>query len=406
MDILSYLTELIKSRKEVGIPGLGTFYKKKSPGRYDAEKSSFVPPIYVLDFTSEVKEHMYLTDYVSRQANISADNAAFQVDQFALGIIQKLENGEEAPLGDLGVFTKSSQGLAFIPQRNINIDHNFYGLPDLKDISPASAEQTSDLNQAGSVVIEEENEVSDDQPVYEEIAELKEIEPVKPVIKIETPEGIDESQPEYPVPQEEKVVENVWKFESPGSSVIPESTYAYESSTEEPTGMPTYLKVIIAGTVVFAAAIALYFLKPELFNDYVNSSNSTEEQSAPLVSDTIARDSTAYADSIANANLVPADAALDTLQDSVITQPIDTAISYEIIAASLLNQKEADNFLRQMERKGIPAKVANMPGRRVKISIGTFTDEAKAKEQLRLLKETTKIPGIYIYTNKHTNNNK
>ena len=406
MDILLYLTELIKSRKEVGIPGLGTFYKRKSPGRYDTKKSSFVPPSYVLDFTTEVKEHVLLSDYISKKANIGTDNAVFQVDQFAQEITRKLENGEIASFGELGILSKSPNGLVFSPQPNSSIDSNFYGMPDLAEVSPRSEDQLSDLTETDAIDVQEEKSTLDDQPVYEEIAELRIAEKIVPAISIETPEGMENSEPEYPVQEEEKIVENVWKFEQAVPATAPETISVFENIDEEPTGMPIYLKIIIAGTIVFAAIIALYFLKPELFEKYTNGNNITEKPAPPIVSDSIPNDSTAYADSVAKAGLVPADAAIDTLKDTVATQPIDTAISYEIIAASLLNQKEADNFLRQMERKGIPAKVANMPGRRVKISIGTFTDEEEAKEQLQLLKKTTKIPGIYIYTNRHTNNNK
>ncbi|WP_448635674.1 HU domain-containing protein [Pedobacter panaciterrae] len=67
MDILSYLTELIKTRKEVGISGLGTFYKKKSPGRYDVETHSFLPPSYTLAFAEENRESQSLIAYISKK---------------------------------------------------------------------------------------------------------------------------------------------------------------------------------------------------------------------------------------------------------------------------------------------------------------------------------------------------
>ncbi|WP_432711945.1 hypothetical protein, partial [Pedobacter sp.] len=50
MDILSYLAEVIQANKEVGVPELGTFSKKKLPGRYDAALHSFLPPSLQLAF--------------------------------------------------------------------------------------------------------------------------------------------------------------------------------------------------------------------------------------------------------------------------------------------------------------------------------------------------------------------
>ena len=65
MDILLYLSELLETRKTVGIVGLGTLYKKKSPGKYDAEKHAFIPPSYSLAFSSEIKEQEELANFIS-----------------------------------------------------------------------------------------------------------------------------------------------------------------------------------------------------------------------------------------------------------------------------------------------------------------------------------------------------
>ena len=81
------------------------------------------------------------------------------------------------------------------------------------------------------------------------------------------------------------------------------------------------------------------------------------------------------------------------------------ALRFEIIAASLANRKEAENFLAQMKKRGFPAKIADLPGKRLKITLGTFTDEASAKKQLESLRVSTKIPDIYILPVKHTNTN-
>jgi hypothetical protein len=56
MEILQYIAELIQSQKEVGIIGLGTIFKKKSPGRYDTATQSFLPPSYRVAFKTELTE--------------------------------------------------------------------------------------------------------------------------------------------------------------------------------------------------------------------------------------------------------------------------------------------------------------------------------------------------------------
>lgn len=133
MDILSYLTSLIKTRKEVGIPGLGTIYKKKSPGRYDAETHSFLPPSYVLEFTEEIRESDALINYISKQRNISADASSYYVEKFAEDIHKELQENHEASLHPLGTLSDASGQLEFKADTAQNFGFDFYGMPALKD---------------------------------------------------------------------------------------------------------------------------------------------------------------------------------------------------------------------------------------------------------------------------------
>jgi len=113
MEISSYLAELIRTRKEVSVSGLGTFFKKKSPGRYDVKSHSFLPPTYTLDFTTEVKEDTGLADYISSKKNISTDSATYYVEQFSEHVRNQLSEQEHAVLPDLGSLTISSGLVVF-----------------------------------------------------------------------------------------------------------------------------------------------------------------------------------------------------------------------------------------------------------------------------------------------------
>lgn len=475
MDILSYLTTLIKTHKEVGIPGLGTIYKRKSPGRYDVDTHSFLPPSYTLGFTSDLKEQVLLTDLISKKRNISVDAATYFVEQFAQHTLDELSTHQESDFGELGTFSTASGSLTFIPKQESNLGFDFYGLPTLKAAPDSdkfeieeeeSAAQTEELtvdvpatqvteeqlelenNNADlgdgtenidtedlpsdeillshldstelpleeqkeenhQVQAEETEQLNDEQPVYEEIAEvIVPIEiagkPLPPVI--ETEERLNE--PEEPVTILEKA-------EPEGSG-----HFALDYSDQQKSGIPLYLKIIIGIVGLAILTGVIYMAKPELFNrilkqpanaPVVKADTTLAKHHEQLIADSLAR-----VDSIRRSNekaIIAADSAKDSLatknvvpvQAKPIATPTEHEISYEIIAASLLNQKEADNFLADMKRKGIPAKVADMPGRRVKISIGSFADEETAKKELEILKKTTKIPGIYIYKVRHTNNPK
>ncbi len=464
MDILSYLTTLIKTHKEVGIPGLGTIYKKKSPGRYDINTHSFLPPSYSLSFTSDLKEQSLLSELISKKKNISLDSSTYFIEQFSQNILDELSSHQESDFGDLGTFSTSSGSLTFIPKQDTNLGFDFYGLPQLKTepdtdkveipeekpIITETPEVTKDeeiiaapqkvelpvnpeslLTETPQVTEEqlelennnadlsdgtEKVDANDEQPVYEEISEVVHPIPTPNVPTppvVETPEQIVESFGEL---QDVKPALNTDQPKE--NTVQPEEVqFTLDYTDAEKSGMPTYLKVISALAILAVLAGVLYLAKPDLFEGAVNKpaikQQSVIPESTPIAQDIeqIRLDSIAHADSLRISN-EKAILAADSARDSIAKVKPGTVIAsgpeytFEIIAASLRDQKEGDKFLADMKARGIPAKVANMPGRRVKISIGSFTDEEAAKKELEVLKKTTKIPGIYVIKVRHTNNPK
>lgn len=157
MDILQYLIELLKTRKQIGIEGLGTLYKKKTPGRYDAETHSFLPPSYTLEFTADVLEHTNLAQYIQNKRGISEDSAKYFISQFVSEIHNGLQQGQYS-LENLGVFTKENGQLNFAPSQNINTGFDFFALPAV----------TAELPKVDTPVKEKEETTEEQKDLAEE----------------------------------------------------------------------------------------------------------------------------------------------------------------------------------------------------------------------------------------------
>ena len=160
MDILSYLATLIQTNNEVGVPGLGTFVKKKSPGRYDAGLHAFLPPSYQLAFQLEVTETALLAEYVGEQHNLSEASAVYHIDQFVLKIKQELDEHLEADVSPLGRLMLSGRLITFLPNDQLSLGHQFFGLPTV-----AEAIATPVVEETAVPVVEEQPTTVDEERV-------------------------------------------------------------------------------------------------------------------------------------------------------------------------------------------------------------------------------------------------
>lgn len=484
MDVSIYINELLKSHKQVGITNLGTFFKKKSPGRYDAETHEFLPPSYILDFTTEVLEEYTLLNYISKQRGISTGSSQYFINQFVESIEQNLAEQQEAEIENIGKLVQKNNVIEFEPAQAINFGFDFYGLPPVKDVQPKTTEteltsieqkeppfeinkpieKALDINTIETVVpdeleiyneinplnpqpaehIQEENlpaktneeevheEISEvittskeqtpeetipneDDEVFEEISEinepsLKNIEVLVAAPLIEDSESASSSEIDN---INSEISEKPEYFKSAPEIIEPHTSnngnHNIQPECEEYKPKTSlFIKILIGILIVLAAGAIAYFIQPEFFNNLIQKNIKAE---APIQVQSQATqknlktetDSLALADSIVqNAKKagLQVDSARDSLTATVQKLPLNTT-TFEVIGASVLNQKEADDFIATMKTKGIPAKVVEKkPGNRIKISIASFnTDEAARKERLNLEKQLN-IKGLYIYTNK------
>jgi len=474
MDILSYLSELVQTRKFIGVAGLGTLYKKKLPGRYDAETHSFVPPSYTLQFTPEIKEDTVLADFISKKRNVSADTANYFINEFSEGLLKELNEQQKANLGDLGKLVKTNGQLIFEPAEKLSYGFDFYGLPSItaeKENNELVIPEQDQHELAAEEILPETPFVEEpitEEPFMEEIAAEEWIkdeqlskEEEKLIERQVLPEPEDEPTLESVVADNEIIEENpgdnknnieatdeaavkdeeqlraeidtlnfyrskaplekpsveeheevIWNLNTTNPKITAEAEKIEETTenvypiteAEENKRTPLYLKIILGLLILVVVLATAYFVKPEWFNGLTGYNAAPVQKVQPKKVAPI--DATDYATANAPAKpdtLSTVNPVTDTLASKTATvkTPADSVITYEIIGASMHDQKEADGFIAQMKKSGIKAKVVtNMSGKRLKMSIATLKDEESAKKELDRLSKKLKIEGIYIYRNK------
>ncbi|RZL50403.1 MAG: hypothetical protein EOP00_04560 [Pedobacter sp.] len=401
MDILLYLTELLQTRKTVGIVGLGTLYKKKLPGKYDADKHEFIPPTYALAFKTIVEEQEELANFISEQRNISVDSANYFISEFAERIQGELAEQKEASLQPLGKLSLSNDEINFIPSEENKVGFEFYGLPNLTEIN--KEEQTSlvaddhilekieeenkleeeNPGQETEEQIEENVLVNDEQEVYDEITEARppektyhQLNDLPPVI--ETVEDEDKEEPiqEIAIPQQEVFVE--------------------ETIEEEPkSGMPFFMKFLIAFLILVALGAVVYFINPQFFNNYFNQNFADNQKTVikAVPKDTLATNlGSTNADSIAKNNdlvKLTTDTAATTIDSSKVT-------IYEVLVSAVATDRKADKIIGNLNKEGVKAKKIKLSKTMINISAGSFLTNEEALKYRDSLRVKLKNQGIYI----------
>jgi len=408
MDIISYLLELIESRKTVGVTALGTFYKKKIPGRYDSESHTFLPPRHEIAFTNEVQGDEELARFISEKRNISVDAAHFYINEFVDSIQSHLAEHQLALIAPLGELKLENNQLVFFPSSGEFAGFDFYGLPKVDAGIAESAVQPVDEESAAPVPVPQEIHAEepepveqieqDDQPVQEEISEAPVHVPMVENIPVQENEN---TLPDNSNPVQE--TEAIWK-----PTVNQRYEYGYDEDDDDDDNRKGRVKRVILKIVWSIIIIAvlggiLYLFFPALFDGLIHRFKSDTDlpqhinngTGPAVMADTLLHQTdSGMVDSTAKVTLTPHTA------DSVLRQNTQTSpVIYEIIGGAMKTRKKADEVIREFAGRGIPAKKAeNLPGRRIKISLGTFTDYDLAKKKLDSLKKKLKNPEIYIQT--------
>lgn len=342
MEIGQYIVDLLRGQDEVSVTGLGTFTKIRVAGFFDQNSNVFYPPFYKISFKEGENEDTSLIEYLAIKENLNHTSAQEEIKSFATDILNSLQSENSIEIKDLGQFHKKDGILTFEPIDYLESNINALKLSPVKELS---------TNELSSTLNQKEQETTSKTDVEEASSE-----------------DIQET----------------------------DTTEALEEEFQETPKTRSWVKIFIGFIIFLTTLIALFYLNID-FNSFVknksaglfNQADSTiEEREIYIDSTKINADSLNLA--VDSASII-AD-SIRQIQDSSITAGIDTLSSslsnnyptFEIISAAFTKKSEAEAYMKNLSRKGIQSKVVeNMPGKMLKISLGTFLDEESAKIELR-----------------------
>lgn len=347
MEIGQYIVDLLRGQNEVNVPGLGTFTKIRLAGYFDESSNSFFPPTFRITFKESKENDSSLIEFIARKEGKEYTEIEKFIKNFCSTISSEIKNENEFKISELGIFKMKAGCLHFEEFERSGFDENILKLSPIKDLEIKKEE-------VSSTTIETENK-----------GEKIEIDSSKSLIDEDIPE-VDEH--------------------------------------EENAKPRSWIKIFLVFVAFLAALLALFYLNTD-FNAFIknksvglfNTGIENQKENSPLIDSTKIN-----ADSISNqidsASILAdslrqvEDSSIEVENDTLSTIQNNENIRFEIISAAFNKKSEAEDYIIQLGKKGIQAKIVeNMPGKMLKISLGTFLDEESAKVELRRIhKEVNK----------------
>ncbi len=327
MDIGFYIRELLLEQDEINVAGLGTFMKIRLAGSFNSSSHEFYPPSYQIFLKETETNDLSLIQFISVEKNLSYSSVEELIKKFSESILEHLNSSESAEIQHIGVLYKEDGLLKLRPSLSLGAIDHFFGL---KPVSELKTEVLLAINEEMPV-----NNVNEDLE--------------------------EEEEEEY----------------------------------EETNKTRPWIILFISFFAVLIAVSVLFYFNSD-FNSFIKNksagifhSKNTVEQAAPELIDSTKINSDSLKNAVDSASIVSdslqqlTDTALTTANESDVLSNTSEVVNYELIIAAFSIKSEADVYIKQIGSKGIQAKIVeNMPGKMLKISIGTFLDEESAQKEL------------------------
>jgi len=359
MDIAQYIADLLKENHEVNLPGIGTFYSKRQPAFYDKNSNSFFPPRKELCFKPDESEPSLLINYITAVKNISGPSAEYFAESFASELKDKLNTEGKASIHPLGTLEAVSGEWILKPSSDITFS-DYYGLPTIKDLE----------------------------------SDFEKEERTQPAANIKGSEAKKTTIPSAAVSKEDRFENKAFTDSEPDTNAEVPITETRRKKSK------TWLTALVILGIIGAGGAAVYITNPALLENLLKPDKNVHATAAPVSENTVEPE--AKADSIMQALHAEGFYDVEKIPDTTVAQvnvsaqadtnTISSTLRIEIIGASLPSRKEAENYIHQMKKRGIDARIVEeKKGRLIKVSLGSFTDKAQADAELqRIRNEITK----------------
>lgn len=381
MDVANYLSELLGEFGEVNVPGLGYFMLLRLDGYYDNEAATFYPPKHTVQFDPQSIDDDAFYRYIAEKKKISLASSKYFTEKYISNLKEEAMSNDVV-LSDLGSLYSDGSKLSFKPVEAMVNDPAFYGYPQIK------------LNKlSGTSVVEQLESLR--PPARPHPLEIKLTETQGET----TPSRSEEytSQPGY--------YQSAAEAEEQEEFVFKGKTYVDDE--EERSYKRLWIALLVLLVVAGLGLLGLYKYKPSLFKTpkiapiilKAPPKPDTGKAAAPATSDTIKKASgVVKADTIANNTkkpaVVKADATPPQNQSTIATAQNDTLsqIHYELLGGAFGSIAKANTAINNYKKLGIDARILNnVPGKLVKLTLGTYFVRKDAVDAKNKLVNTGKI---------------
>ncbi|TCK85751.1 SPOR domain-containing protein [Albibacterium bauzanense] len=339
-----YIKEALQDKREIYLPGIGTFKKERIPAFFNDLKQCFMPPFQSIVLTDKQPvSDQSLIQFIAEKENIDLEESRLKIEQTISELETELQEKEEIILEGFGKLKR----------------------------------------------IETRYEFTHFQPVlegafndYEPVAEAEIILPIEKKAGITNP-SIDLNTDEALLPVEE--------------STINEEYLEQESNSKK------WLWPVLA-LVICVVAAAFWFLNPN-FN-FANLTNTAESGSNKQVIEQPVTEAPATA--ATQSTDLSTQAPLSESTEQVTPDPVNNNPSaslvkeaqgrFEVIIAAFNTMEEAEAYVNRTNAKGYNVYIIknNNPGNLNKISYGPFQTAEEADQALiKVREELTKEAWVF-----------